>query len=240
MQNVILDFEFTGLDNSFIKDNEIIQAKAMNVATGEIYFANYFSDKAIGAHAYLTHQTERYTSKDSTATQKFSKQAFELMISKLSLSDSDIRFHGFSVSQDLLMLKKYGIDVDINDIQQALQLSDFEYRIATEGRSLECVYYIVTGKIPKLKNHYGIDELHVIKELYDVAASITPNTLLFIMPHGHCAGMPIVDYVAEYRRAADGYRFNNYDILAKSLNEAISNQESGFPQYFEDDDEFGE
>ena len=30
VNNIIIDFEFTGLDNDFVLDNEIIQAKAIN------------------------------------------------------------------------------------------------------------------------------------------------------------------------------------------------------------------
>jgi len=50
------------------------------------------------------------------------------------------------------------------------------------------------------------------------------------MPHGHCAGMPISQYTSNYRRSADGYRYNNSDLLAKSLTARI-------PAYVSQDDD---
>ena len=37
------------------------------------------------------------------------------------------------------------------------------------------------------------------------------------MPWGDYAGVPICEYVKEERRRADGYRFNNNDLLATSM-----------------------
>lgn len=52
MQTMLIDFEFTGLDNSYVTDNEIIQAKVMNLQTGKVCCRNYRSEKRIGAHAH--------------------------------------------------------------------------------------------------------------------------------------------------------------------------------------------
>lgn len=218
MTHVIIDFEFTGLDNNFITDNEIVQ---MKLAVIEQDFGmqvkkrcciNYGSDKKIGVHTLLFLQTERFSDR------KFDKSEFEEIIP----DQEDITFYGFGIQQDIKMLAKYGIHIErYIDLREELQRSMYAQKMATEGSNLECVYYILTGKWPNHSNHSGIEELDTIFEIYQHSHNIVLEEYIRYMPHGFCAGMPLDLYVLSNRRQADGYRFNNNDILAKSLTHYI-------------------
>ncbi len=234
---IIIDFEFTGLDNSFIKDNEIVQMKALRIdKPDEKICWSFNSDKPISAYGQLAHKFERYE-----LFQKFDEEAFKGVINMLfnesdgtDYDDLEFEYYGFSPSQDILMPKKYGIDIKIIDIRKQMQLTKHEVRMATEGSSLECCYLIATGKYPELKSHDGVDELRIIHELYQEVEKLEKNHTLTVMPHGHCAGMELTQYVDEYRRQADGYRWNNHDLLAESLNAMIIDFE--YDQFDNEDD----
>lgn len=235
---IIIDFEFTGLDNTFIKDNEIIQMKVLNLNSLVSISANYGSTKNISAYGQIAHKVLNY------GGIKFSKDKFALHVRLVSgntysgeeeyYNMDSFEFIGFSPSQDILMLKKYGIDIKITDIREQMQLTKHELRMATEGSSLECCYLIATGKYPELKSHDGVDELRIIHELYQEVEKLEKNHTLTVMPHGHCAGMELTQYVDEYRRQADGYRWNNHDLLAESLNAMIIDFE--YDQFDNEDD----
>ncbi len=225
---IIIDLEFTGLDNSYIKDNEIIQLKMINCKNDRSYTANFRSLKKISAYPRLSHKVTRY--KGSTFCKDFFNHGLEFLLID---QKSEPEFYGFGVQQDILMLNKYGIKLNIIDIREMLQLTKHEATLATEGSGLEAAYLIVTGKHPELKNHDGIDELKIIKELFLAARKLRKKEYLTVMPHGHCAGMPLKEYISGYRRAADGYRYNNFDILSKSLSNIIEEEE---PEFEEDYD----
>lgn len=238
MIDVIIDFEFTGLDNTFITDNEIIQMKAVNNNTGQYVLKNFATDKRSNAGAFLKHRINNESLSKKLNKELFEEALTEIGIKKEHIYDSkEVNYHGFSVSQDLLMLRKYNIDIDIIDIREKLQLSKFEERLAIEGSSLECAYYIVLNAIYDISHHGDLDELIMIQSLFNSLKNLDLNKLFTVMPHGHCAGMPIADYVFEYRRQADGYRFNNSDILADSLNYWIDNIEDDDYLRFDDDDD---
>lgn len=99
-------------------------------------------------------------------------------------------YYGFGVQQDVLMLAKYDINIEIVDIRELLQRSRFAERMATEGSGLKAAYLIVFGKTPSIKSHDGIAELQIIHELYRKATRLRKQTHLELMPFGHCAGMP--------------------------------------------------
>lgn len=223
MQRIIIDFEFTGLDNSYITDNAIIQMKMKNVDNGYTYIRNYGSDKYLSAHVRL-----HFTNNIKMEGKPFSKEEFENGIMHITGGD-DYELFGFSVSQDKKMLAKYGIIVEITDIQEWARLQNnklYEYEMATEGHGLEETYMIVTGRNPHLKNHSDIEELLVIEELMDKLERPTRSTYT-VMPWGHCSGMPLDEYIQNYRRAADGYRWNNNDTLALSLDDMVEAMEMG-------------
>lgn len=237
MVNIIIDFEFTGLDNSFITDNEIIQMKAINHNTGQKSLMNFATDKPSGSGAFLKHRIN-----NDGLSIKFSKEAFENMlidigVPKESIYDYKIiNFYGFSVTQDLLMLRKHDIQLNIIDIREKLKLSKFGEQLAIEGSSMECAYYIVTNKIPNIENHGDLNELDLILELFDFVKTAELKEYLTVMPHGHCSGMPIADYVLKHRRQADGYRFNNDDILSESLTKYIEDIDDNMFDNDDDDD----
>lgn len=236
MAKILLDLEFTGLDNDFIDDNEVIELKMKNLDNGLTFIKNYRSDKPIGLHARLSHRVERYEGR------KFSSQEFIDALVRLHASFED-EFIGFSVTADLAMLAKYEISVsEITDIKDLLILSEHEYTLATEGNGLEECYLCVTGKYPDLQSHCGLNELAIIEELYFEAKKLNQDDYLTVMPWGHCAGMDIDDYVADYRRNADGYRWNNCDVLAASLDDACNryDEENSYDNddaYYNDNDD---
>lgn len=221
--DLIIDFEFTGLDNTFIRNNEIIQMKLLNTSSGQTTCVDFWSKKNITAHPFLSHKKKKMVSKFL-----FHRDRFWNIISKAAGTTSldKILFHGFGTTADMAMLKKYDIDIHINDIRSGLQLTKFEKRMATEGSGLEATYCICTGKSPELHHHDGEDELKVIHRLYLINKKQRHKKFLTVMPHGHCAGMPISRYTDEHRRQADGYRFNNSDLLSKSLSHEIEQYEN--------------
>lgn len=218
--DILIDFEFTGLDNTFTKDNEIIQMKALNIDTGNHICMGYSSRKPLGATAISYGLMKTYGS-------RFSASRMQEHLAKIS-EGNVINFYGYGISQDVLMLQKYDIKFSHTsyvDLREELQLSKHEERLATEGSKLEAAYYIVTGTLPSLHTHNGVEELFLMKDIYLECKKIRKKKYLTIMPHGHCAGMPISQYVSEYRRAADGYRYNNNDLLAATLNNYIQKSE---------------
>jgi hypothetical protein len=230
-QNVaLIDFEFTGLDSEFITTNEIVQVKVKHFGTGKSFLRNFRSEQTITAHVRLSHKVERYPG------HKFSSKALKSVLAKTGC-DANTVFWGWSISEDVKMLKKYGIEMKISDIQERLRLTDeYEARMAVEGAGLEAVYFLATGGVVKI-DHASKDELDVIHKLYEVATALTPRERLTIMPYGFARGMKIRDYVVSHRRQADGYRFNNSDLLAASLTAAIPGREY---HYHDDEDEFDE
>jgi hypothetical protein len=212
--------------------------KAIKISTGGYVLSNFETDKPSGAGAFLCHRLD-----NKGLSQKFNKDNFEKCLNDLWIETDKIydfkqvKFYGYSPSMDLLMLRKYNIDIDIIDIRELLQLSPFEERLAKEGNNLETAYYIVTNKIPEIKNHGDLDELRLVAELFEWTKKLKLKNYLTVMPFGHCAGMPIIDYVISYRRQADGYRFNNTDALSDSMTYQIEYLEEETNSRFDDDED---
>lgn len=223
----IIDFEFTGLDNSFITDNEIIQVKICNFDRSDFggspkwILRNFNSKKNLSAHTQLEHQVLKYE-----AHPFFTLDEFVDMLSKVGLS-IDADFFGFGVEMDKKMLAKYDIELEIKDIRTHFQKSKFAYRMATEGSGLEETFLIVTGLYPPDTSHADLTELMVVSELYKKMKDTEADEFISIVPFGHCAGMPISEYVIDYRRNADGYRYNNNDEFAKALTHEIEDFDYG-------------
>jgi hypothetical protein len=225
MNVALIDFEFTGLDSDFITTNEIIQAKLKHLGTGKSVVGNFASEQPLTAHVRLTHQVERYPG------EKFSSEALASLLAEAGCN-ADTEFWGWSVGEDKKMLRKYGIEMKIADIQERLRLTDeYEARMAVEGSGLEAVYFLATGAIVTF-DHASEQELEVIQKLYEVAQALKPREHLTVVPYGFARGMRISDYVVNYRRQADGYRFNNTDLLAASLTAAIPAR----PFHYHDDE----
>lgn len=238
--NIIIDIEFTGLDNEHVKDNEIIQLKAHCVETGKDIVKNFNTKKHLTAYSFLCHRVNGYDK-----APYFDAIWYLGIIGHLTTNEGhefkneqkDITFWGFSPKMDILMLKKYGIEIGISDIKEVFQKSKYAYRLATEGNNLECTYYIVTGKVPNISSHDGIDELNIIKELYHIAQITETEPYMTIVPFGFCAGMPIEQYFSEYRRNADGYRYNNTDAFAAALDKIAIQESEWYDDDFDDFDD---
>ena len=56
----LIDLEFTGLDNSIIDDNEVIQVKILNINNKKSIIKNFNSKKELSAYTQLEHRTVRY------------------------------------------------------------------------------------------------------------------------------------------------------------------------------------
>lgn len=220
----LIDLEFTGLDNTIITDNEIIQVKMLNIHTKKSVIKNFNSKKELSAYTQLEHKVLRY--EDCSF---FSLDELMVMLAHIDLSiDSD--FWGFGVEQDMKMLGKYGCHITINDIRTHFQRTEFAYRMATEGSGLEPTYLIVTGEYPPKASHADFSEMILIEKLFEKMKEYDADTYMSVVPFGHCSGMLISDYVQEYRRQSDGYRYNNSNAFASALNAAIEELE-----YVEDD-----
>lgn len=210
---VIIDLEFTGLDNQFIYDNEIIQVKMMNLKNRRKICRNFNSKKSISAYGKLSHRVDRYIDEPY-----FSKSEFEKMLDTINISIDDAVFYGFGTSMDIKMLQKYNIYISIIDIREHFQKTEYAYRMATEGSGLEEVYLIVTGEYPDKKiSHSDVSELLLIKKLYDKMLETPAEKYMKIVPHGFAAGMKIKDYVEKYRRQAEGYMYNNNDEFSIAI-----------------------
>lgn len=218
-RNILIDLEFTGLDNSFINDNEIIQLKLMNADTGEAILRWYRSSKPVSIwHRVYCGLSGRYPGRS-----KFSAKQFDNVKAKLVGPEDDVQYFGYGVSQDKLMLSKYAIDISICDLQERIRLNpQYEAEMAIGCASMEAAYLLLTGRVPPTNTHLELAELQLVREIHNhVVGFENCNELLTVMPWGHCAGMPIGEFVAKFRRQADGYRYNNSDLLAKSLTNAI-------------------
>ena len=250
MQKVLFDLEFTGLDNEIISDNEIICLKLYNLSNNESVFKTFSSKKPLGATAQIMTGMCSYGYIGSPV---FNNEEFYSALNEIGVNTDceenrfkeDIQLIGFSIKQDLLMLKKYEIGLyrlKTLDLQDYFRCTYFALRMATEGSSLEATHLIVTGKTMRIEHGANYDEIIAIKNLYEVNIN-TPSDLAFMrfVPFGPFAGMPIRDYVIEHRRMADGYRFNNYDCYSLSLDNAIKELEYvDEDDYYDDDEEYFE
>lgn len=219
MNRIIIDLEFTGLDNSYIKDNEVVQLKMLNITTGATLCNTYRTKKESGAGAYLCHKIKKI----DQGYIDFSKSEFDEALKVVDADISRDQFYGFSISNDIKMLLKYDIHIPkYIDIQEQFRLTEYEQRIATEGSSLETLVFMVLGREAEI-NHGDESELLEMESLIEKLDELPKNEFLSLVPFGHCAGMPLIQYIIEYRRAADGYRFNNDNLYASSLDNKIDN-----------------
>lgn len=215
MNVVIIDFEFTGLPTKNHAP-EICQMLVKNITNGESIIKNFKTVVPMTASAIVCCGGD--PTKDAEGM--FSFEEFVKVLSEVGASLTD-DFHGFGIKTDKNILRDYGIRLShYYDIQEMLQRSDKEFSIALGGRSLEACYYIITGKIMN-SAHGTTAELDAIEALYQYIDKYLEDnelsTYLEYMPWGEYAGVPIRKYVEEERRRADGYRFNNNDLLAVSM-----------------------
>lgn len=216
-QKIIIDFEFNGLPRYGFQP-EIAQVKMKNLTNGKTVCKNFKTrQKGCGRGYYGLIKGDKL----------FSQKEFEKLLGAIGASDKDA-FYGFSIKTDKELLSSYGIDLSTYvDIQEQLMLKKkFEHQMAMGGRSLEFCYYLVTKEVVNV-DHNSADELALIEKLF-CATRGKKQKYLTVYPWGPEAGMPLDLYVDDNRRRADGYRYNNNDILAMSLDHYIAEEEKRF------------
>lgn len=206
--NIIIDLEFNGLYRyDFIP--EITQVKMKNLTNGKTICKNFQTkNSGFAREFYKTPKGEIF----------FTSKEFYMMLNEIKASYDD-NFYGFSIETDKKVLSQYGIYLkNYSDISWELRLTkEYEKELAYAGSSLECCYYLATKKVVE-KDHSDEGELSLIEMLYYEAFYNTKKIdHLTIYPWGEMAGMPLKEYCIDYRRKADGYRFNNNNALASAL-----------------------
>jgi hypothetical protein len=203
---IIIDLEFNGLYRyNFVP--EITQVKMKNLTNGLSICKNFKTyKKGVGRPFYGEIKGDVY----------FSNKEFEKLLNKIGGTLKDI-FYGFSIKTDKRLLASYEIYLgEYQDIQEHLMLKKkYEKEMAYGGRSLEYCYFMITGVVTTV-DHNSIKELELIQKCYEATRG-KKMEYLTIFPWGDDAGTPLEEYCSNNRRRADGYRFNNDDILSSSL-----------------------
>ena len=227
-QNIIIDFEFNGLPRYGFQP-EINQIKMKNLTNGKSVCQNFKThNKGFDRGYYGLIKGNKL----------FSQAEFYKLLDAIGASDKDT-FYGFSIETDKEVLASYDVYLSTYvDIQEQLMLKKkYERPMAMGGRSLEFCYYLVTKEVVTV-DHNSADELALIERLF-YATRGKKNKYLTVYPWGPGAGMPLEDYIDDNRRRADGYRYNNNDILAISLDHYINQAETRFfdDEFADDDDD---
>ena len=225
-QFIIIDFEFNGLPRYGFMP-EITQVKMKNLTNGNAVCQNFKTHKkGFGQGYYGLIKGDKL----------FSQKEFYKLLKTIGASDKDA-FYGFSIKTDKELLSSYNIYLSTYiDIQEQLMLKKkYELPMAMGGRSLEFCYYLVAKEVVAV-DHNTADELALIERLF-YATRGKKQKHLTVYPWGPEAGMPLDLYVDDNRRRADGYRYNNNDILAISLDYYINQAESSWSFDDEENDD---
>lgn len=225
-QKIIIDFEFNGLPRYGFQP-EINQIKMKNLTNGKSICQNFKThNKGFGRGYYGLIKGEKC----------FSQAEFRRLLDAIGASEQDA-FYGFSIKTDKELLSSYNIYLSTYvDIQEHLMLKKkYERPMAMGGRSLEFCYYLVTKEVATV-DHNSADELTLIERLF-YATRGKKQKHLTVYPWGPEAGMPLDLYINDNRRRADGYRYNNNDVLATSLDYYIDQAESSWSFDDEEDDD---
>ena len=205
-EKVIIDLELNGLPRYHF-DPEITQVKMKNLTNGKSVCHNFKTlKKGFGRGYYGLIKGDKL----------FSKKEFAKLLETIGASDKDA-FYGFSIETDKEVLASYDIHLSTYvDIQEQLMLKKkYELPMAMGGRSLEFCYYLVTKEVVTV-DHNSSDELALIERLF-YATRGKKQKYLTVYPWGPGAGLPLDMFVNDNRRRADGYRYNNNNILSTSL-----------------------
>lgn len=225
-QKIIIDLEFNGLPR-YNFTPEINQIKMKNLTNGKSVCQNFKThNKGFGRGYYGLIKGNKL----------FSQAEFYKLLAIIGASDKDA-FYGFSIKTDKELLSSYHIKLSTYiDIQEQLMLKKkYERPMAMGGRSLEFCHYLVTKEVVTV-DHNSADELALIERLF-YATRGKKQKHLTVYPWGEEAGMPLDLYINDNRRRADGYRYNNNDVLATSLDYYIDQAESSWSFDDEEDDD---
>lgn len=221
---IIIDLEFNGIPK-YNFEPEIVSLMLYNITNDKHYIKTYKTNTPItvGANICMNWQVD-----NSNAEKFFDKEEFEKGLQTIEATKDD-EFYGFSTSTDEQILTSYGVFFKRNtykDLVEMLRLTttNIEKSMAYEGSSIECCYFYITGQRPEFV-HGSLEELLAIKEIFDFVNQYELREYYTVYPFGPNAGMPLDKYVIEYRRNADGYRYNNFDKLSDSLDHYIFENE---------------
>lgn len=208
--NVVIDFEFNGLPKVTYQ-SEICQVKIAYKADEQWVKKSY---------NFKTRKKPQISAFLKTGTiegeKLFTKKRFLHLLKENGIEEND-NFIGFSIGTDKEILKSYNIHLHYTkDLQEEVSRTRYEKKLAINGRGLEACYQLITGKQwSSLHNDTG--ELDPLIEILELIEPLRKKGKLTVFPYGELAGMPLRLYCEDYRRRADGYRYNNSDLLAKSL-----------------------
>ena len=240
MKNIIIDLEFNTLPKYNIS-SEICCVLLHNVDNNKTIIKSFKTNNPIyiGAKYCMG-----FSNINENADSLFSKDEFISLLQAIDVeyneTDSETTYYGFGIKTNKSVLKQYGIlfrnYVDMQD--QCHLLDSLEMNMCIHGSSLEVVYTLITDK--QLQCTHGTDsELSALLVIYNYIKENKDNLNVYLnyFPFGDIAGMPLEKYVVDERRRADGYRYNNDDILSTSLNEYIFLEECRDDDYYDDDDD---
>ncbi len=239
MKKAILDLEFNGLPNYIFK-TEICQVLLRNLENGKTVIRNFKTNTPMTAGALVCCGGNDWSTKGEVL---FSKEEFEKLLAEVGFTPEDnIVFFGFGTKTDREILQSYSIHLrdyynwintpkyQIVDLQELCRLQEELEKDMIGSASLEAVHYLIYKEI-KTPVHGTEEELDLIHDIYNYLLIcrqdkwLSYRESLKYVPWGQYAGMDIYEYVFYYRRQADGYRYNNNDIYARSLNMVIVEQE---------------
>lgn len=172
MRTILIDLEFTGLDNTFVRDNEIVQVKLMDADTGDGTCLNCKANKPVSVY----HRVHCGLDGDYPGESLFSAEVFAKALEEIGVKpDDEPEYFGYSVSTDQAMLKKYGVDIEIIDLQDRIRLNPkYERELAVGCSSMEGAYFLLTGRVPPLDTHFVLAELDLVREIYHEVVLSSP------------------------------------------------------------------
>lgn len=219
---IIIDLEFSGIDCQLYKKNEITQLKMLDIDTLKTVCIDF---KTKRNHKQTRHN---YLPKANVV---FTKNRFFKELKGFIKGETEIEFIFFGKKQDIYMLEKYDLELTQQSFKKLLNIHDLKVTDLQElagcvpkiekdmilyGRSLEDVYFSIFGKEPNV-NHCDCSELQAMYEIYQHIKTKKISKRMKYYPFGYMKGEKLSEYCMWNRRAADGYRFNNEDLLSSSL-----------------------
>ncbi len=229
-KNLIIDFEFTGLDNKYFDKNEILAFSILDIdnpCKKDCFIFKTDTPNSIGSKL-----VNQITKNDITVNQKFSAKFFYDVIRDYCWDITDIWLFWFGISTDKSFMRKYDLywqrwtrdwyNFDYQDISDIVKLIDIkidwltiEEQMLINGNRQEVVYKLLTWK--DLKNHTWTHEVEAQYDMIQVMLWQNVRESLKYVPFGWFKWMSIIEYCWEEEKRAYGYAMNNTDIFAISL-----------------------
>lgn len=243
---LIIDFEFTWLDNKVTQDNEIISMSIINIDTKKKWNYIFDTKKENELWSFLINWISR---KDQLWKKKFSDSIFMDILFEyckdknwkfeFNEKEDKLILYWFWISTDKMMLEKYiknfekTITKDYKDIQDLIRISnckdirwvDIEFSMAMNWCSIETTYFLLTWK--KIKSHSWTYEIEALLELFKKCDIENVDTTKFYeyVPFWVFKWMKIKDYAFLYERNAFWYMSSNDDRFSDSISEYM------YPEY---------